>query len=77
MYKLKKEGKTIRNKTFETYERARQAARRMIRAKEKDTPEAVKNANLWDTISRNPPSIRDWGYEIVKANSVPRVGLTD
>lgn len=66
MYTIKKEGRTLRGKKFETYESARQACRKMIRAKEKDTPKAVKWALMWDGTSRNPPSIADFGYNIVR-----------
>lgn len=79
MYKVKLNNRILRNKQFETWEAARAAVRKIIRAKEKDTPESVKAALGWDSISRNPSSIKDFGYQIVKApdKGAMSVGLTD
>lgn len=67
MYKLKKNGKTIPKKTFESYEKARQFARKAIRKNHsEDRYKVTLFPGDWDNISRNPPSIRDYGYEVVR-----------
>lgn len=66
MYKLKKNNRTIRNAVFETYEKARQAARRKIRQENVATPRDVKALFMWDGTSRNPVSLGDFGYKIVR-----------
>jgi hypothetical protein len=69
MYVLKKDGRKIKNATFDTYEKARQEARKRIRkvvSKEGFNQEERKVFG-WDSISRNPPSISDFGYSISRS----------
>lgn len=61
-YVLRKSGRKIKNATFDTYEEARQEARKRIR-KGVFTQEYRATVG-WDSISRNPPSISDFGYSI-------------
>lgn len=73
MYALKKNNRKVKNAgPFDSYDAARGYARRMIRkaVKPNDTTEygsPVRMLAGWDNIAKNPPSIRYFGYEIVKA----------
>lgn len=60
-YILRRNNRKIRGKEFETYEEARRYARREIRAKYRG------HTLAWP--SRNPPSITEYGYEIVRVGS--------
>jgi len=79
MYTIKKEGRTLRGKKFETYEAGRQYARKLIRAK--GYTDDLKRATGWDSISRNPPSLADYDFQIVRvagaSAKASAVGLTD
>lgn len=69
MYKLKKDGRTVRGKFFSTYDAARGHARKMIR-KGASVDKNARSVLGWDKISRNPPSIRDFGYEVVRSKAI-------
>lgn len=66
MYKLKKNGKMVRNKSFETYDNARGYARKLIRKNIQRDGLYLRTLYGWNEVNRNPPSIRDYGYEVVR-----------
>jgi hypothetical protein len=70
MYVLKKDGRKIKNATFDTYEKARQEARKRIRkdVQKVDLTQGELARIGWDSISRNPPSISDFGYSISRTS---------
>lgn len=63
-FRIKKNGRAIRNAVFNSYETARGEIRKRIRKAEKNTPSDVKWAMGWDTVARNPVSIKEYGYSI-------------
>jgi len=64
-YILKRNGRRLpKSGPFDSYDKARAEARRMIRTKVTSPMERLSSG--WDRISRNPPSIGDFGYEIVR-----------
>lgn len=70
MYTLKKNKRTVKNATFDTYEKARQEARKRIRkdARKQGMTTEGKRLLSWDNTSRNPPSISDFGYSVHKVS---------
>jgi hypothetical protein len=66
MYVLKKDGRKIKNATFDTYEKARQEARKRIRKDCKNMSSLDRFvAYNWDS---NPPAISDFGYSISRTS---------
>jgi hypothetical protein len=49
-----------------SYERARQTVRTLLRRKIPTRTERLMAPVMWDSISRNPTSIKAFGYDIVK-----------
>lgn len=74
MYTIKRNNRKLKNAPmFDTYDRARSYARSMIRrAVKPNAVDADLNVNArrlvgWDTTSRNPPSIKEFGFSVVRA----------
>lgn len=69
-YVLRKSGRKIKTQPFNTYEEARQEARKRIRkdARKQGMTAEQKNLMYWDQTSRNPPSISDFGYSVHKVS---------
>ena len=78
MYKITKNGSTTIRRTFETYEKARQYLRKLIRSRH--TPESYERLvvhmyatsrnpsdGIWDSTSRNPTAYGVLGYKIVRS----------
>jgi len=68
MYIVKKNGRKLTKLgSFLSYERARQAVRAILRRNITSRVDRLAAPDvIWDGISRNPSSIKAFGYDIVK-----------
>lgn len=63
-YRVLKNSRVATKTTFASYEQARQWVRSKLRRSITNT--GARHAVMWDSVSRNPPSISHFGYAIRK-----------
>lgn len=64
----KGKSRMFRNSVFTSYEKARQAVRKYIRAKFDRHNYVDQGIGMWDRVSRNPTDYTSIGFRITKAN---------